>query len=996
MIYRSNNTEHLCNKLAENTVINNFSPFDREIIITQSAGMTSWVKTELARRNGIIANTAFMNQDSLMSEIWQFLTGEKLKNSRDFVRFRVYELLGSEEFKTEFPEVAAYYKDNDLRRIQLSAKTSDLIDQYQLYRPEMISLWDEGNYLNENPAEAEKWQQWLWKRTGIKSRKTIRDKMYEEMDKNSDAVRQKFPRISLFGITIFTEFHLEFFRELSRFTVVDIYLCLPTDSSEFTNELLASFGNKAMELSGLVSGVFNNPEPFEKIAGKADSSLARLQNHILDDKNGNQYSDDGSIQISSCYTPGREVECLYNYLLDLFVKDKTLKPGDILVIATDIDKYAPLVKAVFRNAPVKFPFRVSGAAKNSEDSIVSAIEMIMRFTEEDLTSEKVMSILEQYRIRKRYSISDTDYIRSVVKNANIRFGHRNSGDDDTVFVSWEYGLEKILLGYAMLTDKEFPARDNTMLYPYRDAEASASHDLLKLKAFVEKLHWITDQKGKRRSMTEWKKFILEVIDSMVWHDDFDKDDRADYSAVYKSLNYIDDIECSEAVPFEVFLNELDSKLFRDSREMHLNTGNITVSAPIPVRGIPFKVICFLGLDNGTFPARNNYMGFDLLGESYKEGDRNKKETDKYLFLDTILSARQKLWISYIGQSVKNNREIPPSIVLDILTDYLGIENIIVKHPLHGFSPAYQINDNRLFTYLYNDSETISETGENDNKNNLNLSVQSFISFFEHPVKWYFRNILKIDYYVDEVILPENELFTLDYLQRWILKNDLIKTINDDLPSFTMKAMKNGSLPLKNAGKVIIEEMAEEIENLKGTFRKLINERPEENIYIDLVIRGYPVRGIINSVYEDEFIAWTFSDNIKHWITAWLKILLLSASGKITRAVFIDKYGYETRIGVPDAEDAKMKLELIMRFLEKGSQSPLIFSLKAAEKVVKDGAAPNDIITIFSKEAEGNSYMKIEADPYMKILLDEGYYNSIEEDHVKEIETLAGLLNITNN
>jgi len=989
MIYRSNNLEHLCSKLAAKTGTNDLSPFAQEIIVTQSAGMTAWVKTELAKRNGIIANISFMNQDSLMNELMGFLTGNKQENARDRIRLQVYGLLGSEGFRETFPAVASYYQNDDLRRIQLSDKISDLFDQYQLYRPEMIKLWDKELLAGDSDSD-ENWQQWLWKKTETISRKDMSDRMISEMKVRKKELASKYPRISLFGITVFTKFHLDFFRELADCTSLDIYLCLPSDLQGVNNDLLESFGSKARELKLLVSGTFDVQEPFEKVFCRKDTSLAKLQENILEDAAISQYPEDGSILINSCHTPGREVECLYNYLLDLFEKDKNLKPGDILVMTPDIDKYAPFIKAVFKNAPVRFPFKVSGAAKNKEDSIAAALEMIVKFTEEDFTSEKVISLLENKRIRASYSINDTDYLRSVVKNANIRFGYRNNESDDTRYVSWEYGLEKILLGYAMLTDREFPAKDGTMLFPYRDSEASESHDLLRLKAFVEKLRWIISEKEKPRNLYDWKSFLLDVTETMIWHDDFDREERADLSSVYRSLSYINNIDCLEEVPFKVFLNELDSKLFGETRELQLNTGDITVADPTPVRGIPFKIICILGLDNEVFPSGNNYMDFDLLGENYREGDRNKKETDKYLFLDTLLAAREKIWISYTGRSIKNNNEIPPSIVIDILTDHLGINNIIIKQPLHGFSSVYQKDDPRMFSYLYNETETDFGTGVNENAGNHDLTVYGFLSFFEHPAKWYFRNILGISYEEEEVTLPENELFTIDHLQRWILKNELVKS-EDDLPSFMYKAMKRGVLPLKNSGKVTLDELEEEIHELKEKYREIVASRPESNIFIDLMIKGYSVRGCIDSVYEDEFIAWSFTDSSKHWITAWLKTLLLSASGRINRAVFIDKYGYKKRIDVPNENDSKTRLDQIMSWLERGSGNPLKFSIRVAEKAMNGDASPEKTMSSFRKEALGEPYIKVEQDPYLKVLYDECYFDNLTDKDIRDIMELAVLL-----
>jgi len=135
-----------------------------------------------------------------------------------------------------------------------------------------------------------------------------------------------------------------------------------------------------------------------------------------------------------------------------------------------------------------------------------------------------------------------------------------------------------------------------------------------------------------------------------------------------------------------------------------------------------------------------------MGADYHPGDRSKKEADKSLFLDTLMSAREKLYLSYIGQSVKDNTEIPPSIVLDTLKDYLELET--VKHPLHGFSNRYRKEDKKLFTYFYNTpaNENLRKTKDPQSSSEAiseEILVQDFVKFFEAPIDFYFEKCLAL-------------------------------------------------------------------------------------------------------------------------------------------------------------------------------------------------------------------------------------------------------------
>jgi exodeoxyribonuclease V gamma subunit len=999
--YNSNRLETLCQSLAENIRKPEHGVFWKNVIITQTAGMNAWLKTELAQRNGVFANFEFQNQDGFFAGVYKLLFEARLQNNIESIKYKIYGFLNSGEFIDEFKEVASYYENNALRRFQLAVRIADLFDQYQLYRPEMIENWEKGLLSTENSAE--NWQRWLWRMLDVESRSEIKQKIIDQLEVQKDLIARTYPEISLFGISVYTRFHLDFFKALAKYTHVNFYVCLPTNHREFKNELLVSFGSKASELLK----IFDIAD-FKPVENVTDTLLSRIQNQVFLNKTNLEYKDDDSVQINSCHTPVREVECLYNYLLNLFEKDRSLKPKDVLVMTTDINKYAPFVKAVFNNAPVNIPFQVSGVTNTSDNTMVAALEQILSFTEEDLTSEKVISLLEQKRIKQRFGISDCNFIRSVVRKANIRFGRQNRPEDDTQYVSWKYGLEKILLGYGMLTDEEYAISEDLTLYPFKDTEGSGSYELLRLKGFVEELESVVDTFKESKTLTDWKLFLFEdVVDKMVYHDDFDQDDRAELTSIYRALSFIDNLELHEAVPFTVFLDELKSKLFTEPKDSKLNTGRVTVSSPIAVRGIPFKIICFLGLNNDIFPGKDSFLGFDLLGDNYQEGDRNKKETDKYLFIDTLLAAREKLYLSYIGQSVKDNTEIPPSIVVDTLLDYLESDSIAIKHPLHGFSARYQKEDERLFTYLGAVNASEFTPKEPEQIELTEVSVYSFVKFFEHPVEWYFNTILGIKYEENDDALPETESFELDQLQKWKIKNELIKLDEDGIKSYLQKGIKEGILPLKNLGKVLFDELVEDTSAIRTAYHSLTESKEEKNIVIDLTIDNIRFTGTINSVYGNEFIAYTFSDNLKYRVRAYINMLLLCATDSIQSAVFLSKKGELTVLTVLTSDAAIVKLKELMVYFRKGTLSPLKFTLESSDLVNQRSKVEN----IFKKEAIGDYYASKPPNPFVATLLDEGYFKEFDVekfnaelfdetiyDDIKydEIKAIAVLLNLNNN
>ena len=1014
-VYTSSQMEALCDKLADNVKKQTGPLFGQAMIITQGGAMNDWLTGKLTEINGVFAHYAFQNQDGFMGQVYELLTGDKLRSNRDAIKFGVYKLLDDEKFRNDFSHVAEYYSDNDLRRIQLAEKIADLFDQYQLYREEMIKGWEDEKTSTEKP-ESKNWQMWLWKQLKISSKASIRDQvtgmLRNEPDKRSQLIAT-YPEIHLFGISVYTNFHLAFYKALGEHIPVHYYLCLPSITENFSHPLLENFGSKAKELidqfKGLNASNLDSPAIIN-----LDTQLGRLQN---------------SIQITSHFTPVREVETLYNYLLDLFEHDreaKTLKPRDVLVVAPDINKYEPFIKAVFRNAPVRLPFRVTGAARNTGDSITASLELIASLGEDGLTAEAVAGLLEQSRIGKAYRVEDTGYVRAMLNKAAIRFGRSNSLADDSHYVSWQYGLEKFILGYAMLTDEaidvshrltdeekqEHPS--GLTNYPFTDAEASASHDLLRVKAFVGDLLALFDAQKGLHTLAEWKRIFMEmVMEKMVWSNDFDKKDREERNDIFRALSFTERLpdDVAEAkVPWAVFMNELKKRLFTEGRKHEMNSGAITFTSAISARGLPYKVICFIGLDNGIFPRQDHHLGFDLMGNDYQPGDRSKKEADKSLFLDTLMAARERLFLSYIGQSVKDNTEIPPSIVLDTLMDHLGLE--AVKHPLHGFSNKY--NNKELFTYLYNTQpdENVHKTKEADDSTDEkteDIWVNDFVKFFEAPIDWYFKKVLGINYDGEEDdTLPETELFELNKLQEWEIKNELLKlneSTAEELDALIQKYIKLGKLPLKNLGRAKLEKLPEDIEPVKERYLELTNGKEEKSVTIDLEVNGFRIHGTIQGIFGDEYIhisTSTSSSIEKHKVRAYLKALLLYAAGEIAsaRLLALEKKGDNIKVfdlAIPKVEPgcAKEKLSKLMEYLVQGKQQPLIFSLKATKPPEGvQSITAESVLNALIAEARGNKYASMPPNKYVSSLLETGYFESTSEKDLDQINEIAKLINLS--
>ena len=128
------------------------------------------------------------------------------------------------------------------------------------------------------------------------------------------------------------------------------------------------------------------------------------------------------------------------------------------------------------------------------------------------------------------------------------------------------------------------------------------------------------------------------------------------------------------------------------------TGAVTFCGIGSLRGIPFRVVCLIGLADTAFPRQAAVTEFDLMAERPRLGDRARRHDDRAAFLDALLSAREVLYLSYPGHNVRDDSPLPPAIPVSELLDYLGRSvaggadavrrRLITEHRLQPWSPHY--------------------------------------------------------------------------------------------------------------------------------------------------------------------------------------------------------------------------------------------------------------------------------------------------------------------
>lgn len=939
-IKSSNSLNDLSEALAIRTGRHEAGIFQPFYVVTQTDGMSSWLKMAIAEKAGIAANLIFLKPNELINKLYYASGGEweRTLSSSD-IQWLIYRELGSDAIKNEYPMLRNYYEPggraDDTKRIALAHELADLFDQYQVYRPDMLAQWSSDKLATREPEE--RWQKDLWRRIQqhtpaalpdkAKVKNTIIQKLQDSQ--NVERLREQFPSISFFGTSLLTAFHHEILWAVSEFLPVYFYLPNPApdlywyedksakelfyqrrkghvieQEAALANPLLLNWG-KLIQNTFLL--FFSNEETInlyegDKNLNESSTLLSSLQNLVCKNEGaaGTEFSEaqlnDGSITIQSCFSPVREVETLYNFLVRLIDEH----PGkyaarDIVVHVTDINKYASFIRAVFDNAPKRLRYSIADEAWTASDSISQALYEILTLDESNFTSESVMQLLNFSSVRKHFGITDVTAIRQLVDEANIRHGIDGSLADESLYVSWEYGLRRIMYGICIHGGEEYGSGAESF-FPLNDIEGSGADEAIHFVAMVRQLIALLKKREDVKTLTEWTEYIMDVLRLLVF--DEEEKDNSEYQQLMEKVSemQVDDGIFEETVPFRVFLRQFLPGLNELTQTYKFARGGITFCSLIPMRSIPFKIVAMLGLDFDKFPRKPVQAGFDLMAKHPRRGDRNIKVNDKHLFLETLLSAGDHLYLSYVGQRIQDNTQLPPSILVDELLGFIEdasaqpslVREILVKQqPLHGFSARYG-NEAGYFTYLLSANEPVVLDVEEEEEQpaGSEIDLHELYRFLCDSIGYYYKNVLGIYLDDESVTLPETEKFTLDNLEEWSLKNELLLSRDDMLDEFIDFRKKKGQIPLKNEGEYAVLNTLEGMQGVKECFDDARGEFPETNESFRIQAGSHILTATIRMIFGNKVLVPCFSKSPnKYYLRAWLYSLLLSAAGKDYQVLF---------------------------------------------------------------------------------------------------------------
>lgn len=735
-------------------------------------------------------------------------------------------------------------------------------------------------------------------------------------------------------------------------------------------------------------------------------------------------ADDDSLVFKVAHSPVRELEVLHDQLLQWFHTPpggQALSPRDVVVMVPDIEAMAPAIRAVFgqyKRSDARFiPFDIADLGAQAISPLIHAVEWLLALPQQRGRMSELVELIEVPALAARFGLSDTDLPTLVrwMAGSGIRWGlsaeHRAGlglgvcGQDNSAL----FGVQRMLMGYACGADPM--DADGAGLTPYAevsglDAELAGSLAHL-LQALID--WWQTCTQDARPA--QWAERGRQLLAALFKARD-DKD-RSALAALDQALTdwvrACDEAGFDEAVPLAVARSAWLDALKTPRLEQRFRAGGVTFCTLMPMRAIPFKAVCLLGMNDGDYPRRSPRADFDLMGlpGMARPGDRSRRDDDRQLMLEALLSARQVLYVSWSGHSVRDNSEQPPSVLVSQLRDEIDLlwgqgtaRALTTVHPLQPFSRAYFEADSGLQTYAreWQAAQTVAPAAARavqqqgllppiESAQGLpTITLTQLARFLRKPVGAFFRERLQVHLEDERSELQDEELFGLGGLDLYQLLDQELQRVPTELqaegvPGHARRVVQHlrqaGALPLAGLGALQAQKLTH---ILQTQLAAALRERAHctealDRVLVDVTHGQVPpqvqLQDALSAVLQagDGLRMLSLRANAlaniqlktplaypDKLIDFWLQSLAAAAMGQPLRCVVVGRNAV-LRLPAHNPEQALSQLQVLLDTWAEGMRWPLPLPPGLALQWLKDKDKHNALTDAY----EGSGFQRAERD-----------------------------------
>ncbi|MBD8868125.1 exodeoxyribonuclease V subunit gamma [Nocardioides donggukensis] len=904
--------------------------------------------------------------------------------------------------------------ERSARRYAVARRLAGLFASYAVQRPTLVRDWRAGRDTDGAGGRLDddlRWQPELWRRLlaavgapGPDERHATTLARLRDRGDGGEGLDLP-PRLSLFGHTRLPATEVELLRALGEHRDVHLWLPqvsptlweqlaptaeegpVPRDADDSATRalaagghpLLASLGRDARELRRGLGPLTEGPVP--EPTPTPDSMLGWLQADLRGNRVPSRDTragrvlreDDRSVQVHSCHGSARQVDVLREVLVGLLQDDPTLEPRDILVMCPDIESYAPLISAGFGLADVageglghpahQLRVRLADRAPGATNPLLAVAATIVELAGGRLTATEVLDLAAAAPVRRRFGFDDDalERISRWVAEAGIRWGldgeHRADYGLGFDANTWAAGLRRVLLGGAVAGAGHRQVAGTLPLDDVGDGDLDLAGRFAEL---VDRLHAFLLAVGSARTAADWTTALSEGVARLTATDPEEAWQAAQFDRELARMRAGADSGGGAVLRHPDVRALLRQRLGGRPTRSNFRTGTLTVCTMVPMRSVPHRVVCLVGLDDGVFPRVGSVDGDDVLARRPHTGERDVRAEDRQLLLDAIGAATETLVVTYTGRGEHTGAERPPSVPLGELLDALDDtaaepvrDRLCVAHPLQPFDEAAlvpgRLVGDRPFTFdraalagAESARGTRTEVGAlvGDPLVALpaeDVSLADLHDFFAHPVRGFLRSRLGIGT-PREVDEAEDAIpIDLDALERWAVGDRLVgDVLAGAAPQDGMLAEQlRGLLPPRQLGVRTLTAIARTAQPLVERGLEL-RRGPARTLDVDIDLGdGRRLTGTVGQVFGNDLVHVGYSNlGAKHRFATWLDALALAAGHPdenwTGHTIGKHRSGGQRAIIRPLPEDAARRwLRELVDVRDRGLCDPLPLPVKAA-------------------------------------------------------------------
>jgi exodeoxyribonuclease V gamma subunit len=343
---------------------------------------------------------------------------------------------------------------------------------------------------------------------------------------------------------------------------------------------------------------------------------------------------------------------------------------------------------------------------------------------------------------------------------------------------------------------------------------------------------------------------------------------------------------------------LQSRLAGRPTRANFRTGTLTVATLVPMRSVPHRVICLVGLDDGVFPRTGAVDGDDVLARRPLTGERDARSEDRQLLLDAVLAATERLVITYSGADEQSGARRPPAVPLGEILDAADRttatpvrEVIETRHPLQPHD-ARNFDPEQPFSF---DSASLAGARSAwsvrrepppllrdplPTRPRGDVSLQDLKAFVVHPVRAFLRERLDVATPFEPDDLADAIPVTLDNLEKWQIGDRLLREVlagQDPVAVMTAEQL-SGTLPPGGLGEVALREVVDECQRLWArTDEVRQGERRSVDVDVDLG-DGRRLTGTVPGVHGTRVVSLGYSRlKPRQRLQTWIDLVALAAT-----------------------------------------------------------------------------------------------------------------------